>query len=132
MKLQFFLMAVVLTIAATVSGQVYAKDSTFKVAESSIICHTPRAQLALKISPDHISFIERNRGVNHRSIASTKINAVRTQFIGNGYRKTLHFENKRHTISIKDFNDLNEIDNYIVIKNNEGHEITYPLNCEHL
>lgn len=128
MKLQLFMMAIVMTIAATVSGEVYGSSN---LLERPIICHTPQVAMAFKINNQNIAFIERsNPGDNLRSIASTEVHNVRTRLTQNGFTKTLQYNNKRHTIHIANSGEFNHFDDYIIIRNNEGHEITYPLDCE--
>lgn len=127
MKLQMLLMAIIMTVAATVSGAVYG------AASDPVICHTPSIQLALKIDTNHIAFIENTTGVNPegRNLASTtQIQQVRTRLTPSGFTKIVNHNNKRHTIHINDTQSFSQLSDYIVIRNMEGHEITYPLNCE--
>ena len=135
MKLQMLMLGLILTVAAAFSGELHAV--AMNLQENPVICHTPRIQMAFKISDQHIAFIE-SKGLGlgseleGRSVASSAINQVRTRLTATGFTKTLERNGKRHTIHINNGNNFSQFDDYIVIRNSEGHEITYPLECENL
>jgi hypothetical protein len=47
-----------------------------------------------------------------------------------GMTKIVEFEKQKHTIHIADMNNFSDVNDYIIIKSNSGHEVTYPINCE--
>ena len=67
-----------------------------------------------------------------RQIASSPISFenLRTRWNGNSVEKIGHFENYKHTIHIDDVNNLSDVNDYISIRSQEGHEMIYPLNCQ--
>ena len=98
-------------------------------SHGDIACQTPRAKKVMKITDQKVSFLEERMRMNEgREIAS--INSVRTRASGQGFTKILNFEGKKHTIHIEDENNFSSVNDYIVIKSKQGHEITYPLECE--
>lgn len=95
-------------------------------AFASITCHTPRLSKAFQIEKTSVAFYQADV-VRGREIAST-IHA-RTRFTHNGFTKVIKHEGKKYILHIEDKNNFSEVNDYLVIKNNRGHEMTYPLNC---
>jgi hypothetical protein len=50
--------------------------------------------------------------------------------MGNGFSKFFYVSGKKYTIHIDDKDNFSDIDDYMIIKSSNGHEITYPLNCQ--
>ena len=96
-------------------------------ASERFSCTTPRLSKAFVVGPTGIAFFNpfEKQG---RKIAST-INA-RTKLIGKGFSKILFVSGEKHIVHINDKQNLNELDDYLIIKSNKGHEITYPLDCK--
>ncbi len=67
-----------------------------------------------------------------RKIASSTITFenLRTKWNGASVEKVGYFENYKHTIHIENVNHLNDVNDYISIRSQEGHEMIYPLNCQ--
>lgn len=102
---------------------------TTQAMAANIVCSSPRLKKALKISNSRIAFLEESQ-LDGRQVASSAIKGVRTRNTAKGFDKIVHYEGHKHTIHIEDKNEFNELNDYIVIKSREGHEITYPLSCE--
>ncbi len=95
-------------------------------AFAGVTCHTPRLSKAFQIGKTSIAFYQADvsRG---RELASTI--PARTRFTNTGFTKVITHEGKKYTLHIEDKNNFSELEDYLVIKNNKGHEITYPLTC---
>lgn len=128
MKLQMLMLGIILTVAAAFSGHIHAHVN---LQEAAIICHTPRVQMAFKLSENNVAFLKQGLS-DGRSVASENITQVRTRLTATGLSRTLDYNGKRHTIHIGNGQSFSQLDDYIVIRNSEGHEITYPLECENL
>lgn len=102
---------------------------TTQAMAANIVCSSPRLKKALKISNSKVAFLEESQ-LDGRQVASSAIKGVRTRNTAKGFDKIVQYEGHKHTIHIEDKNEFNELNDYIVIKSREGHEITYPLSCE--
>ena len=121
-------MAIILTIAASFSGQAYGSKGKLK---NPVICHTPRMKLAFKVDNQHIAFLQhKQKDGPDRQIASSEEMDCGTRLTHKGFTKVVNYEGKKHKIHIRDVNKFSALDDYIIIRNSEGHEVTYPLNCE--
>lgn len=60
---------------------------------------------------------------------SGEIRSFRTQLTADGVSKVIQHEGLKYSIHIKNIHSPSEIEDYVAIKNNEGHEIIYPLSC---
>ncbi|HAZ11851.1 MAG: hypothetical protein A2X86_07630 [Bdellovibrionales bacterium GWA2_49_15] len=67
-----------------------------------------------------------------RQIASSSITfeGLRTKWNGKSVEKIGYFENNKHTIHIDDVSNLSNVNDYISIRSQEGHEMIYPLSCQ--
>jgi len=67
-----------------------------------------------------------------RDVASSEVNfdIARSRWNGLSVEKIAMFENKKHTIHIQNVEQPSNIDDYISIRDSEGHEIIYPLDCK--
>ena len=98
------------------------------MADDSIInCHTPRMNKIFSISKDKIVF-EKEEMSSNRSIAS--VDKLRTKKEGNGFTKILSYEGNKYTIHIANEESFDEVEDYLSIRSEKGHEITYPLTCK--
>ena len=95
--------------------------------KSPITCESSRMSKTILIKQNSITFYNHTDYNDGRAIAS--IERIRTKRTGKGFSKYTEFEGKRYIIHIQNEKQLNEIDDYIVIKNKKGHKITYPLSC---
>jgi hypothetical protein len=66
--------------------------------------------------------------LGERSVASTT--SVRTKFTGTGFDKVIFNNGNKHVVHIEDRNNFSEVDDYLLVKSKEGHEMIYPLICE--
>lgn len=92
-----------------------------------IVCNINRIDKSLAIENDKVVMFD-NQNIERREIAS--IMQVRTKLLSNGLTKYLSFEGKQYQIHIDDKNQFSDNDDYISIRSNEGHEITYPISCQ--
>lgn len=115
MKTTFILFSMILSILSITSVQ------------ANVICHTARMNKIIEINDDGVTFFQEGDSNLSRKLASVQ---SRTKKSGLGFSKTLSFENQKHTIFIKDVKNFSEVEDYIVIKSLNGHEVTYPLTCK--
>lgn len=95
---------------------------------ASIECHTPRMNKTFKIEDNRITFFNDQEVNGGREVAS--VAGVRTKRTAKGFTKILSFEGRKHTIHIDDSSKFSDVDDYMVVKNKRGHEMTYPLSCK--
>lgn len=95
--------------------------------EASIVCHTPRMNKIFEVSDKKVTFF--NEFDNHakRELASV---VSRSKSTSEGITKIVDFENQKHTIHITDMNNFSDVNDYIIVKSRQGHEVTYPISCE--
>lgn len=93
---------------------------------AGIVCHTPRLNKVFEINENKITFIHELDQNKNRELAS--VNSRNKNDIS-GLTKVVNFENEKHTIHIENIKKFSDIDDYIVIRNHIGHEVTYPLSC---
>lgn len=101
--------------------------STHTMAKK-ITCKTPRGTKVLTIEDQRVSIQQPLRLNNERSVAS--VAGVRTKLEGNGFTKVLFHNGSKHIIHIDDSKSFSYVDDYLIIRSNEGHEMTYPLECK--
>ncbi len=92
---------------------------------STISCHTPRMNKVFTMTEDKVVF-EDEASVS-RNIAS--VQKVRTKKEGMGFTKILNYEGNKYTIHIASSEKFDEVEDYLSIRSEKGHEITYPINC---
>lgn len=93
---------------------------------AEITCHTPRLSKAFQIEKTSVAFYQADV-VRGRELASAI--PARTRFTHNGFTKVIKHEGKKYTLHIENKNNFSELNDYLVIKNNRGHEVTYPITC---
>lgn len=97
-----------------------------------IDCHSPRMEKTFTINNQKVTFhLEKNWKDQLRLPASLDGQMLSTRYTANGLTKTVQFEGHKHIIHIHDKEKFSELEDYIVIRSKEGHEITYPLNCQY-
>lgn len=96
-------------------------------ASAGVLCHTPRMNKVFEINHDKVTFFNEFDSEAKRELASVQ---SFSKDIQQGYTKTLDFENQKHVIHISNLNDFSDTNDYIIIKSNKGHEVTYPLTCK--
>jgi hypothetical protein len=98
---------------------------------------------SLKCTCDRLAkswVIEQGRIVMHseghtqgvRQIASelNEIRSFRTQLTSQGVSRIINHNGLKYSIHVNNLNSPSELDDYVAIKNGEGHEVVYPLNCK--
>lgn len=92
-----------------------------------ITCETPRGTKVLVIDNQKVSISQPLKINQNRAVAS--VEGVRTKFEGTGFTKVLFYNGAKHIIHIEDKKNFSVVDDYLIIRSNEGHEMTYPLEC---
>lgn len=96
-----------------------------EVHSASITCKTSNELKSFKIRKKSVAFITYDD--NSRSIASVKkVTSRRTR---TGFTKTVRMEGKQHIFHINDQRNFSNLEDYYIVKNKQGHEVIYPLNC---
>lgn len=63
--------------------------------------------------------------------ALSSLTPIRTSFTASGgLTKVIQTSGLEYRIEIKNLSELSEMDDYIAIRDNQGHEVTYPLQCK--
>jgi hypothetical protein len=96
-------------------------------AAPQIICTTPRESKVILIKDSSVAFSTPEKLINQRSVAS--VSSVRTKLERDGFTKIIFLDGIKHTIHIENKNKFSDLDDYMVLRSREGHEITYPLTC---
>lgn len=99
--------------------------STF-ASHPEIVCETPRGSQQMVLKNTAVSIFE---SVNNSDRAIASEYNVRTNWQGSGFNKVIFKNGNKHTIHIQDVKNFSEVEDYIIIKNRNGHEVTYPLTC---
>jgi hypothetical protein len=101
-----------------------------QTAFAGITCSSDRMQKDLVISKSSVAFNEYHDSSDSRSIASSNLHGVRTQKTIKGFNKIVFFEGQKHTIHIDDVSNFSDVNDYITIRSQKGHEIIYPISCQ--
>ena len=113
---------------ALLSLFLFAQNSVASVETSGkITCETPRGNKVLVIEDQKVSISQPFRIKQERAVAS--VQNVRTKLAGSGFTKVLFHNGVKHIIHVEDRQNFSAIDDYLIIRSNEGHEMTYPLEC---
>ena len=102
-------------------------NARIPAASAKMICHTPRIDKAFVVGQTQVTFLDESAEGPERQLAS--IEGIRTKISGNGFTKIMDFEGQRHTIHVANVNSPSQVEDYLVIRSREGHELTYPLDC---
>ncbi len=105
----------------------FMATSTNIFAAPQIICTTPRESKVVLIKESAVALSTPEKLINQRTVAS--VSSVRTKHEGKGFTKIIYLDGIKHTIHIEDENKFSDISDYMVMRSQEGHEITYPLTC---
>ena len=101
-----------------------ASTSAFGIGE--IVCETPRGSKTITIKKTAVS-LSTPFSLEGRGLASMK--GVRTKIHGTGFTKIWYHNGNKHTVFIEDASKFSEVDDYMVVRSQKGHEMTYPLKC---
>lgn len=96
------------------------------ISLKTLSCKASRGAKTFTIDANHISM---KQGYEGRSIASQS--QVRTVEHELGFTK--HFsmgDGNKYILHVKNVEDFSEVEDYLIIRNQSGHEITYPIQCE--
>ena len=96
--------------------------------EASVLCHTPRLNKIFEVNDKKVTFFNEFDSRAKRQIASVPSCTKNSE---GGMTRVVDFENQKHIIHISDVNNFSDVNDYIIIKSRTGHEVTYPLTCEH-
>ena len=96
-------------------------------AEIGIICQAERMGQTFVIEESgKITVLKEGEKHADRSIASA---SIRSQISASGFTKTTSINGKRYTIHVENIASPSEVEDFVSVRNDAGHEITYPLNC---
>lgn len=67
-----------------------------------------------------------------RDVASSlnEIRSFRTQLTSEGVSRVIIHNGMKYSIHVNNIKAPSELDDYVAIKNSDGHEVIYPLNCQ--
>lgn len=105
-----------------------SNNIAFSAPEKEIVCHTPREARIFSIKNNSIAFTKAILFESKREVAS--IASVRTKKTATGFTKVLFYKGNKHTIYINNTSNFSDVEDYLVVRSREGHEMTYPLNCK--
>ena len=94
--------------------------------EASIVCHTPRMNKIFEVSDKKVTFFSEFDSHAKRELASV---TSRSKSSAGGITKFVDFEQQKHIIHISDMNSFSDVNDYIIVKSKQGHEVTYPITC---
>lgn len=119
MKTKLFLLLAMLFINASA-----------KASSDRIVCDIPRMERNLIIEKAKMVWVDPDLPAGHREIASIEGIAVRTKSTDRGVEKIMMKNGEKYTVHIENVSNMNEADDYILIRSKEGHEMTYPILCQ--
>jgi hypothetical protein len=96
-------------------------------AKANITCFTPRESKKIIIKKDSIAMSQQIFGAARNLASEAK---VRTRLHGTGFTKVMYIGGDKHTIHIENKNKFSELDDYMLVRSQKGHEMTYPLECK--
>jgi hypothetical protein len=92
-----------------------------------ITCKTSRGRV-LHISDQGIKITESHEVGIGRQTAS--IQNVKTRKSGTAITSVMKYNNHKCTVHIDNQNEFSPTEDYLLVKNNDGHEMIYPLHCQ--
>ena len=98
-------------------------------AAGSIRCETTNSAHTIEVKGNKLSL--RSDGFNPTRGLSSNISA-RTSSTPTGFTKKAYFNGRLFHLTIQNANQFNEIDDYLSIRTQAGHEITYPVKCSQI
>lgn len=95
------------------------------MATSSVIkCHSPRLNKSFVINGTLVEVQQQSSG---RSLASLR---AATRGSGGSMEKMMNMDGHKVIIHLENMDRPNPIDDYVILRNAKGHEITYPIECQ--
>ena len=108
----------------------FLMSTSSRASEGSITCEIPRMEKNVVIEKAKMVWVDPDIQGAKREVASLDGQAVRTKFSHSGMEKFMMVDGKKFTIHIENLKQMNEVDDYILIRSKEGHEMTYPISCQ--
>ena len=105
-----------------------AAPSAINAMEVPFECSAANGAKVIKIYQSTMAFS--NGYERGRAIASAL--PTRTQKTISGFTKFTNFEGLNYKLHIENIDSLSDVDDYLTIKNQNGHEMTYPITCKKL
>lgn len=105
-------------------------NASAKASEDKITCSIPRMERDVIIEKAKLVWVDPDQPESKREIASVDSFSVRTKTFHRGMEKIMMKNGEKYTIHIEDVSNMNEVDDYILIRSKEGHEMTYPILCQ--
>lgn len=97
-------------------------------ALAEITCSTPRGAKVFNINESSVTVQHPFKAAQQRAVASAL--QTRTKYQGKGFTKVLYHQGNKHILHVDNTKSFSELDDYVVIRSKEGHEMTYPLSCQ--
>lgn len=94
----------------------------------SMDCSTPRQEIEFKLGPEAITFYTDKNDDPQRSVASDVEAAVLKQ--GESLTQYFEYEGLTHLIHVKNLKRPNSSEDYILLENDQGERMLYPLECK--
>jgi len=116
-------MKLTLTLLATII-------STSLFAAPMWECQSDRVSKSFSISEASVVTLNEIQKDESRGLASVFQIPAHTRVNGKSVTKIMNHEGLQYTIHLSDFNSPSDFNDTVSIKNERGHEITYPLNCK--
>ncbi|MCB9059996.1 MAG: hypothetical protein H6622_00570 [Halobacteriovoraceae bacterium] len=95
-----------------------------------LYCYTPRKSKCFKVSQDNFTVLE-ERG-NQRSRGISSVEKLKTLYTGKSLTKYVKFEGDDYQIHVDNINSPSDMNDYLIVKNSEGHEMIFSLTCEQI
>lgn len=95
-------------------------------------CSTPRESHRFVIDNVEVDVKKGWNKMDQRLPASSIKLSTRTRYTIKGFKKYFNWNKNRYYIHIENAQNFSDVDDFVVIQNEKGHEITYPLNCQSL
>lgn len=99
--------------------------TTVRADFKQLKCSTTSGSKIIKVYKTKMAF---STGYDSGREIASAIN-TRTQKTVSGFTKYTQHEGLRYSLHVENTDSPSELSDYLTIKNNSGHEITYPVTC---
>lgn len=101
--------------------------------KKEIRCHTHNHEKEFTFGDKFLTFQEQYKksDFNSKRIISSSVQ-IKSKPVGKGIIQTMTFEGQKHKVYIKDLAKFDEIHDFLSITSVQGHEMTYPLECNYI
>lgn len=111
---------IIITLAIITSFSLQARAVFYK----EINCQTNRMAKGIKVTPDTVNFFERDFKRELASVPS------REQAMTQGsVTRSFNFEGHKYTLHVENVESFSDVEDYLTISDQKGHEILYPVTC---